>query len=76
MLDCARAAMSAALLLLYGRQPEEPDRKIASFLAKNLTKSQIVSTIEVLETYRNECVYNVGSGHVLGALAAELEGNH
>jgi DNA polymerase III delta prime subunit len=76
MLDRSRAAMAAALLSLYGRQPEEPDRKIAAFLSKSLTKGQIVSTIEVLETYRNECVYNVGSGHVLGALAAELEGIH
>jgi DNA polymerase III delta prime subunit len=74
MLDRGRAAMASALLLLYGRQPEETDREIAPFLAKNLTKSQILSTIDVLEKYRGECVYNVGSGHVLGALAAELEG--
>jgi DNA polymerase III delta prime subunit len=74
MLDRGRAAMASALLLLYGWQPEEADREIAPFLAKNLTKSQILSTIDVLEKYRGECVYNVGSGHVLGALAAELEG--
>lgn len=74
MLERARAAFAAALLLLYGRQPEEIDREIAPFLAKNLTKAQIMSTIELLQKYRGECAYNVGPGHVLGALAAELEG--
>lgn len=74
MLERARAAFAAALLLLYGQQPEEIDREIAPFLAKNLTKSQIMSTIELLQKYRGECAYNVGPGHVLGALAAELEG--
>ena len=63
-----------ALLLLYGKEPEENDREIAPFLAKNLTKAQIMSTIGLLETYYGECAYNVGVGHVLGALAAELEG--
>ncbi|WP_298028632.1 DNA polymerase III subunit delta' [uncultured Dysosmobacter sp.] len=74
MLDRAGAAFASALLLLYGRPPEETDREIAPFLAKNLTKNQIMSTIEVLRKYQGECVYNVGPGHVLGALAAELEG--
>ena len=74
MLDRGRAAFAAALLLLYGQPPEEMDREIAPFLAENLTKTQIMSTIELLQKYRGECAYNVGPGHVLGALAAELEG--
>ena len=74
MLERSRASFAAALLLLYGRQPGEIDREIAPFLAKNLTKVQIMSTIELLQKYHGECAYNVGSGHVLGALAAELEG--
>ena len=74
MLNRSRALFAAALLSLYGRQPEELDWEIAGFLAKNLTKTQIMSTIEMLEKYHGECAYNVGTGHVLGALAAELEG--
>jgi len=74
MLARARGAFASALLLLYGRQPEEIDREIAPFLAENLTKAQIMSTIEVLESYHGQCTYNVGPSHVLGALAAELEG--
>ena len=72
MLERSRAAFAAALLLLYGQEPGEME--IAPFLAKNLTKSQIMSTIELLQKYHGECAYNVGPGHVLGALAADLEG--
>lgn len=49
-------------------------REIAAFLAKNLTKTQMMRTIELLQKYHGECVYNVGPSHVLGALAVELEG--
>lgn len=65
---------AAALLLLYGRQPQEQDRKIAGSLAKSLTKVQIMHTIDTLQKYHGECAYNVGPNHVLGALAVELEG--
>jgi len=74
MLERSHALFAATLLSLYGRQPEDFDREIVAFLAKNLTKTQIMSTIEMLEKYHGECAYNVGTGHVLGALAAELEG--
>ena len=74
LLEQSRELCAAALLALYGQKPEENCREIASILAKNLTKFQIMRTIELLQKYRGECVYNVGTGHVLGALAVELEG--
>lgn len=74
MLSRSRELFAEALLSLYGRQEKDSDREIAGFLAKNLTKTQIMSTIVLLEKYHGECAYNVGAGHVLGALAAELEG--
>ena len=74
MLARSREVFVAALLLLYGGQAEEHDRETTTFLARNLTKKQIMSTIEILQKYHGECVYYVGVGHVLGALAAELEG--
>ena len=74
LLERSRGAFTSALLLLYGQEPEEIDREIAPYLAKNLTKSQTMRTIELLQKYHGECAYNVGPGHVLGALAAELEG--
>jgi len=74
MLAWSREAFAAALLSFYGQEAEANYLEIAPFLAKNLTKTQIVSTIELLQMYQGECVYNIGPGHVLGALAAELEG--
>ena len=74
MLERVRGLFAAALLTLYGREPEENDRESAAFLAKNLTKTQMMSTIELLQKYHGQCAYNVGPGHVLGALAAEVEG--
>ena len=74
LLDRSRALCAAALLALYGQKPEQSDRETAAILSKNLTKPQIMRTIELLQKYRGECAYNVGTGHVLGALAVELEG--
>ena len=74
LLERGREWAAAALLAEYGHPPREEDREIALFLAKNLTKKQIMRTIDLFEKYRRECVYNVGPGHVLGALAVELEG--
>ena len=67
----SREAFAQALLSGYGRRLE---RELPVFLAKNLTKGQMMSTIRLLEQYHGQCAYNVGPSHVLGALAAELEG--
>jgi len=74
ILDRSRALFAQTLLSLYGGETDESDREITAFLSKNLTKVQIMRTIELLQKYRDECAYNVGTGHVLGALAVELEG--
>ena len=71
-LEGAREVFAAALMRHYGAG--ENHRELAENIAKNLTKVQIMRTIELFEKYHGECSYNVGSGHVLGALAAELEG--
>ena len=68
-----REAYAGAALLPYTPAAKGYERA-ASALAKRLTKKQIMSTIELLQMYHGECSYNVGSGHVLGALAAGLEG--
>ena len=71
LLERCEALFSQALVLLYGGEVQ--DRELAGQLGKRLTKTQIVRTIELMKKYRRECGYNVGPGHVLGALAAELE---
>jgi len=71
LLERSGTLFTEALLLLYGRSAE--DREIAELIGKRLTKAQIMRTIEILKKYHRDCGYNVGPGHVLGALAAELE---
>ena len=65
--------LAAALLAQYGKAPEGPEAALAAQLGKRLTKQRIMGTIELLQTYRGACSYNVGASHVLGALAVELE---
>ena len=74
LLERSQALCSAALLARYGRAPAPEDAEIAGLLGKRLTNLEIMRTIELLKKYHRECGYNVGPGHVLGALAAELEG--
>ena len=73
MLDQARTLLAAALLAQYGQSPEGPDAALIVQLGKRLTKQRIMGTIELIQTYRGACSYNVGASHVLGALAVELE---
>ena len=73
VLAWCREAYAAAALLPYAAAAE-PYARAAAALAKRLSKKQIMSTIELLQMYHGECSYNVGAGHVLGALAAGLEG--
>lgn len=74
LLERSGTLFAEALLLLYGQAPEEGDRELAELIGKRLTKTRVMRTIEILKKYHRECGYNVGPGHVLGALAAELEG--
>ncbi len=70
--DCIRI-LSASLLLEYGRKIPENAGNSPAQLAKNLTKAQIMGKIEMLQTYRKQCFYNVSAAQVLGALTVELE---
>lgn len=72
MLDDCRACLADALLSQYGK-PAERDPALAARLGKRLTNKQIMRTIELLQTYRGTCAYNVGVSHALGGLAVELE---
>ena len=71
LLEQSGTVFAQALLGLYGG--DAGGGELAERIGKRLTKTQIVRTIELLRKYRRECGYNVGPGHVLGALAAELE---
>lgn len=63
-----------ALKVQHGANVGGNGAETAAFLAKNLTKTQIMRTIELLQTYRQDGRYHIGAGQTLGALAVELEG--
>ena len=73
LLAASRDLLSAALAALYGKVPAPELAAAVSDITENLTKKQIVCTIEMLEKYSAQSRFNVGVGHLAGALAAELE---
>ena len=73
LFEQVRLIFAAALLSLYGEAAAENLRETAALISKRLTKAQILGTIDLLRTYRDHCMYNVGTGAVLGGFAVELE---
>lgn len=73
LFEQTRLVFAAALLSHYGETVTENLRETAALISKRLTKTQILGTIDLLQTYRNHCTYNVGTGAVLGGFAVELE---
>ena len=73
LLDGSRHILAAALLALYGKPPEGPDAELCRQLGRRLGRQKLINTIQMLQTYRGACAYNVGVSHVLGALAVEAE---
>ena len=74
LLQTAWRAAAEALLLQSGKREAEPALADgAALLAQNLGRRRLAALTDILHRYALECQYNVGSGHVLGALAAEWE---
>ena len=70
----AWCAAAAALLLQMGKAVPDPAcGETAQVLAGGLDRRRLYGLTALLEKYSGECVYNVGAGHVLGALAVEWE---
>ena len=70
----AWCAAAEALLLQMGKETPDPAcGETAQALADGLDRRRLYGLTVLLEKYSGECAYNVGAGHVLGALAAEWE---
>ncbi|MBR7150701.1 MAG: DNA polymerase III subunit delta' [Oscillospiraceae bacterium] len=70
LFSAARALFVEALAVSIGA---DEARGTAREITSRLTKQQILGTIDILDTYRKHCNYNVGVGPLLGGLAVELE---
>ena len=73
LFERTRLLLAAALLSACGVPPRADEDGSARLLASRLTKARILGTIELLQTYRDHCGYNVGVGPTLGGFAVELE---
>lgn len=73
LFESARLVFADALLSRYGREPSEENAETALPLARHITAGRLAGMIELLDTYRRHCEYNVGAGHTLGGFAAEWE---
>lgn len=70
----AWCAAAEALLLQMGKETPDPAcGETAQALADGLDRRRLYGLTVLLEKYSGECAYNVGAGHVLGALAVEWE---
>ena len=70
----AWCAAAEALLLQMGKETPDPAcGETAQALAYGLDRRRLYGLTVLLEKYSGECAYNVGAGHVLGALAVEWE---
>ena len=70
----AWCAAAEALLLQMGKETPDPAcGEAAQALADGLDRRRLYGLTALLEKYSGECEYNVGAGHVLGALAVEWE---
>lgn len=67
LFEQARLLCADALLALYGA--ERPD----DAALRRLGKAKLARVIELLDSYRRHCTYNVGAGITLGGFAAELD---
>ena len=73
LFECTRLLLADALLSTYGSPIPASEQEIVELLASRLTKAKILGTIDLLQTYRDHCSYNVGVGPTLGGFAVELE---
>ena len=69
ILSDARDLLTAALSASYG---VETGDNIAPQLAREMGRRRIAAAIEVLQRFIRECGYNIGVGHLTGALAVAL----
>ena len=72
LLEAGWRAAAEALLAAYGK-PDPADIPGAEELRRGLTVRQLQGMTDLMKQYCLECRYNVGVGHVLGALCAGWE---
>ena len=73
LLQDAWLLTSQALLLQAGKPEDGTLPEEAELLSRSLSSRRLEGLSALLRQYSAECAYNVGAGHVLGALCAQWE---
>ena len=74
LLENAWHVCAGALLLSAGKAPDNiPEVATADLLRRRLPRAKLQKLTGLLRHYAAQCRYNVGAGHVLGALAADWD---
>lgn len=71
LLSDARDLVSRGLAACYGAGEGDP---LSRRLAEEAGRRRLAAWAEILDRFSRQCAYNVGVGHLAGALAAELIG--
>lgn len=71
LLSDARDLMTGALAASYGAGAMDP---FSCQLAREMGRKKISARLEILQEYIPQCGYNIGVGHLTGALAVALTG--
>ena len=70
ILSDTRDLMTAALAASYGVSSAD---RLAAKLAGEMSRQRLTHVIDILQRFTRECGYNIGVGHLTGALAAAAE---
>ena len=73
LLQDAWLLTAQALLLQAGKPKDGTLPEEAELLSRSLSSRRLEGLSALLRQYSAECAYNVGAGHVLGALCAQWE---
>lgn len=71
LLSGVRDLLTAALAASYGVPSSDPT---VSRLAGGMSRQRLTTVIDLLQSFIRDCAFNIGVGHLTGALAAALEG--
>ena len=69
LLSCARDIVSRALAASYGLTGAD---ELADRMACAMSRQKLSATADTLQVFTRQCGYNIGVGHLTGALAVEL----
>lgn len=70
ILSDTRDILTAALAASYGRPVDDP---LIAALARDMDRRRLSAAVDIVQQFIRECGYNIGVGHLTGALSVALD---